>query len=67
MGHIRIETVSDSDSGMFIAEAFFEDTLIARSDPQFTSPGEAEAEVVEIIRRAWPDRNPFAVDPSIGV
>jgi hypothetical protein len=69
MSHFRIETVSDPASGMVFAEAYSEpgNKLIVRSEAIFRSHDHAEAEIINMIQRAWPDRNPEAVDASIGV
>ncbi len=69
MSHFRIETVSDPATGMICAEAFSEPgaSLIVRSEPIFKTHGEAEEAIISMIKRAWPDRNPEALDASIGV
>ena len=69
MARFRIETVSDPASGMVIAEVFAEpgERLVIRSEPIFRTHDDAEAEIIGMLQRAWPDRNPEAVDSSIGV
>ncbi len=69
MTRFRIDTVEDPASGMIFAEIYQEpgDQLIARSEAIYRSQEEASRDVIETMRRFWPDKSPFAVDPSIGV
>ena len=69
MPSFRIETLTDDDTGMLYVEAFHEpgDEPVIRSQPMYKSEEDAEAEILGMFQAAWPDRNPFAVDRSIGV
>lgn len=68
MGRFRIELVDDADSGKTAAEAFGPDgTLIAQSYLIYHSRQEAEDAIVAAIKHFWPDSDPYAVDPSLGV
>jgi hypothetical protein len=69
MPSFRIETLTDADTGMLYVEAFHEpgDEPVIRSQPMYKTEKDAEAEILGMFKTAWPDRYPFAVDPSIGV
>jgi hypothetical protein len=69
MATFRIETIADEDSGLIFVEAFHEPghAPVIRSKPTYATHEEAEADVLKMMGSAWPDRYPFAVDPSIGV
>lgn len=69
MLRFHIETKVDPHTGLIFAEAFSDvgGGSIARSEPMYRSHDEAGAEVVRLVKQAWPDRTPTAVDPSLGV
>jgi hypothetical protein len=69
MTRFRIDTVEDPAEGMIFAEIYEEpgDRLIARSEAIYHSQEEATKDVIETMRRVWPDKSPFAVDPTLGV
>ncbi len=69
MIRFRIETIEDPHSGLIFAELFSDatNTSIARSEPMYKTHDQAAAEVATLIKQAWPDRTPTAVDPSLGV
>ena len=54
---------------MIYVEAFLDPdgTPIVRSEPLYETVEDADAEIVAMLKDAFPDRQPFAVDPSIGV
>jgi hypothetical protein len=64
----RIETVTGAD-GMVSVEAYAEggDQAIGSSGPVFHSEEEANQGIKGMFEMAWPAKDPFAVDSSIGV
>ncbi len=69
MPHYRIETVTDTHSGMVSVQAYLGDAreAIAASGPVFHSEDEANDGIIGMFEKAWPAKDPFAVDASIGV
>jgi hypothetical protein len=69
MASIRIETVADEASRQVYAEVFSGDDLkpVLRSDAAFASHEDAIEQVLNMCRTHFPDHNPFADDPTIGV
>ena len=64
----RIESVTDKE-GMVAVRVYSgaDNEPLASSGHIFHSEGEAEDGIMTMIRHAWPDKEPFAVDASIGV
>lgn len=64
----RIEVVTDAD-GMHAVHAYSgaDKTPFASSGPVFHSEAEARDGIRGMFAQAWPAKDPFAVDTSIGV
>ena len=69
MARFIIETIDDAHSGMVVAEVIIEggNEVIIRSEAIYHSHEDAQADVIRVMREAWPDRRPSTVDPSLGV
>jgi len=64
----RIETVTDA-GGMIAVRAYSgnDDAPFANSGAIFHSEEEAHDGIMGMFEQAWPAKDPFAVDASIGV
>ena len=64
----RIEIVTEAD-GMAAVQAYSgeDQTPFASSGPVFHSVAEARDSITGMFEQAWPAKDPFAVDSSIGV
>ena len=69
MASFRIETITDENSGLIFVEAFHEPGAepVVRSKPSYATHEDAERDIRGMLEKSYPDRFPFAVDPSIGV
>lgn len=68
MPSYRIDTVTGAD-GMVSVQAYLDGGAepVASSGPVFHSEDEATEGIVGMFALAWPAKDPFAVDASIGV
>lgn len=69
MASVRIETVTDPESGQVYAEVYSGNNAapVLRSEPAFASHDGLVDQVLQMCRTHFPDHAPFADDPTIGV
>jgi hypothetical protein len=68
MATLRIDTLDDS-SGQIYVELFHEPghEPVITTPPMYGSHDEAMEKITNVLRAAWPNPVPNAIDPTIGV